>query len=51
VRHKNPQTKPGRRTGFDVAHFISHERAVRGIKNSKNELELVRPVDVAAVPR
>src|SRR5215510_5047678 len=27
----------------------SHERAVRGIKNSKNELELVRPMDVAAV--
>ena len=29
---KNPQTKPGRRAGFDVAHLVAHDRAPSGIK-------------------
>ena len=29
---KNPQTKPCRRAGFDVAHLVAHDRAPSGIK-------------------
>src|SRR3954453_18920991 len=29
---QDPQAEPGRRTGFDVAHLIAHDRAPSGIK-------------------